>query len=53
MDGYWQSEKYFIENRDIILNELRPNIKINDIPKHIDFGNVVLLLNQLYFKNRL
>jgi len=26
---------------------------INDIPKHIDFGNVVLLLNQLYFKNRL
>ena len=27
--------------------------KINDIPKHIDFGNVVLLLNQLYFKNRL
>jgi hypothetical protein len=27
--------------------------KINDIPKHIDFGNVVLLLNQLYFKNKL
>jgi hypothetical protein len=27
--------------------------KINNIPKHIDFGNVVLLLNQLYFKNKL
>lgn len=27
--------------------------KINDIPKYINFGNVILLLNQLYFKNRL
>jgi len=26
---------------------------INDIPKYIDFGNVILLLNQLYFKNKL
>ena len=27
--------------------------KVKEIPKYIDFGNVVLLLNQLYFKNRL
>jgi len=28
LDGFWQSEKYFIENEDIIRNELSPNEKI-------------------------
>jgi hypothetical protein len=34
LDGYWQSEKYFNDIRDIILEEFTPkeNLKLNEIP---------------------
>jgi hypothetical protein len=35
MNGYWQSEKYFIENRNIILNELQVATEFNIIPKNM------------------
>jgi hypothetical protein len=33
LDGYWQSEKYFVDIRTILLNELTLKSKIDDINK--------------------
>jgi hypothetical protein len=40
LDGYWQSEKFFSENEDIILKDFEYNsTKIENISNEIDFKN--------------
>jgi hypothetical protein len=40
LDGYWQSEKFFLENEDIILSDFKyKSTKIENISNEIDFKN--------------
>jgi hypothetical protein len=40
LDGYWQSEKFFSENEDVILKDFKYNSnKIENISNEIDFEN--------------
>jgi len=43
LDGYWQSEKYFLNNKDIIKKELQPSEKFYEKISNINLKNSISL----------